>query len=881
MEEYGNGGLGVLLRYMNIASPVQSADDRQDWVALRAVAELAYLNGALQSSTYPLLRTAASCGYLRSTDTAVGLSHPLLFGLSNLRTTEGVLHDAHRRTLVESMIEDVVLSASGRYPHLEVLNRAAKTPITAAISPPSSSLPPKPSPAGPTATRPAPSTATLTSSPSAPSKYPSLTLLAGATHPKQHLALTPFIAACEALTSSPFDAQVDDDSDDELFTGASGEQSYLLPRNSAFLFTKPHAFGRYSQQLVELALTREKFRIDQCGVMSTERIRQEGLIDKHYAAIARYACEWEASQLQLTPAAIEAFSKTFGEEWSSCVTQGRVLNAVQAAERYRCANGIELAAVWGKNPKRTKLAPGLYAGFVAGDQHYILNGFYLANREKFTAPKGFINWYVVSWEEHQMPWSQFRGNFIGPTNPGDAPPDSLRGKFLSQWKELGLSYAPTVSDNGVHASAGPLEGLAERLVWLPKHSLVHDVFGRALMKRGVAPAFVQQLLGNPEVTLPSGALGNAAPKRGLIFDLLEDTQTSDAIEAILKLQQDVLNNTPPSGFVSPLAILHQCVSESEDQRKYKAVSALLSISGVRSSPTITSAPTAVPTTVPTAAPTTASSQGSEAAPAAVTVPPPVDPVNSAVAVLSPKAPPSGPSSLRPRPTFGRAVSSPYQYDRRNSGAGLERVFQFTVQHASSRLFASKLSTSVAATIAVEASFFGLRALHAAVISIKKDVVPDPYVQVSTLSWAPTYGNAQHRRAVAQLPPVHTPRAPVVPRPPLTSRISPVADEKEYEHAATARARLNTADRIKRRTSKLQLEIAELNKRHEARNQVRIASSPRRPAQHLSPRQVAHPIPASPETPKRTAQVPQGGPQLPSLQPERVSLVSIPVKQKKR
>ena len=35
-----------------------------------------------------------------------------------------------------------------------------------------------------------------------------------------------------------------------------------------------------------------------------------------------------------------------------------------------------------------------------------------------------------------------------------------------QWKELGLKSEPNVGDNGVHASASPLEGLAERMNWV-------------------------------------------------------------------------------------------------------------------------------------------------------------------------------------------------------------------------------------------------------------------------------------------------------------------------------------------------------------------------------------------------------------------------------
>jgi hypothetical protein len=51
---------------------------------------------------------------------------------------------------------------------------------------------------------------------------------------------------------------------------------------------------------------------------------------------------------------------------------------------------------------------------------------------------------------------------LGPTDPVTAPEDSVRGMIYKQWKELGLSSEPNVGDNGVHASASPFEGLAER-----------------------------------------------------------------------------------------------------------------------------------------------------------------------------------------------------------------------------------------------------------------------------------------------------------------------------------------------------------------------------------------------------------------------------------
>ena len=56
-----------------------------------------------------------------------------------------------------------------------------------------------------------------------------------------------------------------------------------------------------------------------------------------------------------------------------------------------------------------------------------------------------------------MSWKDFRGNLIGPTNPANAPAGSIRGMIAAKWQELGLPGECNGADNGVHASASPLE----------------------------------------------------------------------------------------------------------------------------------------------------------------------------------------------------------------------------------------------------------------------------------------------------------------------------------------------------------------------------------------------------------------------------------------
>lgn len=116
---------------------------------------------------------------------------------------------------------------------------------------------------------------------------------------------------------------------------------------------------------------------------------------------------------------------------------------------------------------------------------------FMSMRSKFTAPGTSIYYFAVEFEKDELSWADFRGKVLGPTEPSEAPADSLRGKIFADWQALGLETPPNTGDNGVHASASPFEGLAERMNWL-KVPLEHDPFGALLLSKGarggMAPA---------------------------------------------------------------------------------------------------------------------------------------------------------------------------------------------------------------------------------------------------------------------------------------------------------------------------------------------------------------------------------------------------------
>lgn len=146
--------------------------------------------------------------------------------------------------------------------------------------------------------------------------------------------------------------------------------------------------------------------------------------------------------------------------------------------------------------------------------------FFMSMRNKYVAPGGCIKYFVVNWNAKKLSWEDFRGTLLGPTDPSDAPPDSLRGIVYKDWKNLGLAYEPNVGDNAIHASASPFEGLAERMNWLG-YTIGSDVYGKLMLQAGIPLKTIEEWSVDPQVIYGSQYL----PIRMSLFDSLEDTDS--------------------------------------------------------------------------------------------------------------------------------------------------------------------------------------------------------------------------------------------------------------------------------------------------------------------------------------------------------------------
>jgi len=305
-----------------------------------------------------------------------------------------------------------------------------------------------------------------------------------------------------------------------------------MVKNTAFVFVKPHAVTDKVKELVKKGLEEKKFTILTEGSLDSKVIDEKKLIDQHYYAIASKATILKPTELNIPK---DKFKEQFGLEWDEALASGKVFNALDACKEFGL-DADSLDKAWAKckaDKKLIKFGGGFYCGLIemeGKEPFYTFNGFFMSMRSKFTAPGVSIYYYVIEWDSSDASWGDFRGKVLGPTDPVDAPADSLRGKVFADWEALGLKSKPDVGDNGVHASASPFEALAERNNWLGA-SLAEDEFCKQLLAGGMTEATIKAWCVDPQIVIDSEG------KKGSTFDSLEDMDSDKCAEKCIALHK--------------------------------------------------------------------------------------------------------------------------------------------------------------------------------------------------------------------------------------------------------------------------------------------------------------------------------------------------------
>lgn len=301
------------------------------------------------------------------------------------------------------------------------------------------------------------------------------------------------------------------------------------PLNSAFVFVKPHANTEATQKLVRTKLQDANITILSEKDIDGPTIDSKKLIDQHYYAIASKATILPASEI---PVPADKFEAEFGEPWEIVLKENRAANAMEACEKFGC-EPVALDGFWGKAEKVAKFGGGFYCGLVKPEGKeplYVFNGFFMSMRSKFVGKDDSIHCFEVEWDSGKLSWSDFRNELLGPTDPAEAPATSIRRTIYETYKELGLTSVPNKGDNGVHASASPFEGLAEKNNWLGIE-FTDDAFGKALIDAGISVETLKEWSVDPRVEQPAGA------GKGSVFDALEDTDVKDCLKLLVELNK--------------------------------------------------------------------------------------------------------------------------------------------------------------------------------------------------------------------------------------------------------------------------------------------------------------------------------------------------------
>lgn len=291
--------------------------------------------------------------------------------------------------------------------------------------------------------------------------------------------------------------------------------------NKALVFLKPKAATPAFTHYVSHVLRDRGVRASDPIEVPMERMRDEGLVDAHFFSISQAAVRQSPNQLVLSDKALNRFSESFGLAWSDALQTGKVYNAAQMMGRMKLADGAAFLQRWLSAPQ-ARLAPGLYVAKFKEPEGFVLNGFYPALRQRFVTAGAKVICFDVAFQASELSWERFRRDIIGDNRPEEANPGSLRRCLLERYADLGCT-PPNVNQNGVHASAGPVEALRERWVWLGEDP-AESPLGQSLLRNGLSRNGLDHWMDNTTVTL--------AGTTGPVFEITENMDSSEVLQSL-------------------------------------------------------------------------------------------------------------------------------------------------------------------------------------------------------------------------------------------------------------------------------------------------------------------------------------------------------------
>lgn len=301
--------------------------------------------------------------------------------------------------------------------------------------------------------------------------------------------------------------------------------------NQFVIFLKPeltalHDGVKFTEVLdcVLEALQQWEVQLGAIRLLRSDYLARHQIMDQHYGVINKLSKHGEHA---ISEKAKTSLRSMFADDLEA---GAEILGGHQFLARFPSFSAFALATL-SDNIGVKKLAAGTYClrVVIGGERFLVLNAFHPHQLENFTTGNKLI---VVMEGFSFTPWIDLRRKMIGATNPAFAFQGSIRHSLFGRSEEFGLLNV-SQSANGIHLSAGPLEGMVELKRFFndpDKRALLESdktSFGRLLGKAGATQDLIEALSTNPDVQF-DGHIVSA-------FDLTEELDAEPAAAKLLSV----------------------------------------------------------------------------------------------------------------------------------------------------------------------------------------------------------------------------------------------------------------------------------------------------------------------------------------------------------
>jgi nucleoside diphosphate kinase len=263
-------------------------------------------------------------------------------------------------------------------------------------------------------------------------------------------------------------------------------------------------------------------KIHNAKLLSAKYLADHDIIAQHYGVINKLSND---AKNTVSQAGKEKFKEIYGVDFDSV----NVMGGFEFLKAYPEFTPFTLDILYQAKTSK-KLASGTYIEDVKVDDAtiYLINGFHPRQLHHFTEAGRSIIVMTVSGDTS---WTSVRDDMIGNTFPERAIESSIRGNFYKHSAEYGLPEV-SIACNGIHLSAGPVEGLIELKRYNSDFSNAQKVvgfdqfsFGQKLKENFKADQ-IEKILANDNVDQDG--------KKVSVFDLTELADADQAIEVLKK-----------------------------------------------------------------------------------------------------------------------------------------------------------------------------------------------------------------------------------------------------------------------------------------------------------------------------------------------------------